>query len=142
MFKEICQLISDLTGFTKGAKLQVGHWVQDKPERAVLVLESGGFADWYLMPEQIEPTVQVLCRAKTYFEAREDAYAAFDALHKIATWPLPQLESGTDYLVYSIEALTIPQYLGVDDNRRHLFSTNYIFRIGEGTCVPASGLGS
>jgi hypothetical protein len=34
----------------------------------------------------------------------------------------------------TVEALAIPQYLGVDDNRRHLFSTNYIFRMEEGSC--------
>lgn len=142
MFRNIVQLISDLTGFAVGSRLQSGHVVQNAPVRMTLIQETGGEANWYLMPEQIEPTIQVLTRAETYLTAREDAYTVFNALHQIATWPLPQYESGIDYLVYSIEALAVPQYLGVDDNRRHLFSTNYIFRIGEGTCVPASGSGA
>lgn len=142
MFQEICTFISNMTGFAIGGRLQAGHWTQDKPARAVLVQETGGEPMWYLTPEQIHPTIQVLCRAETYLTAREDAYTVFNALHQVASWPLPQLESGTDYIIYSIEALALPQYLGRDDNRRHLFSTNYIFRIGEGTCAPASGSGA
>jgi hypothetical protein len=34
-----------------------------------------------------------------------------------------------------VEALNPPQYLGEDDNRRHLFSVNFIFRMEEGSCA-------
>ena len=133
MFKEICTLISDLTGFAVGAKLQVGHWLQDKPVRCVLVQETGGDANFYC-PDMADMLIQVLCRAETYFEAREDAYAVFGAIHGTSGWNLPGIGGNPDYLAMTVEALAVPQYLGVDDNRRHLFSTNYIFRMEEGSC--------
>ena len=134
MFREICTLISDETGFAIGERLQAGHWVQDKPERAVLVQESGGTPNFYC-PDMVDVAIQVLTRAEKYSEAREDAYAVFNALHGTSGWNLPRIDgSGGDYLAMTVEAVYAPQYLGRDDNRRHLFSTNYIFRMEEGSC--------
>jgi hypothetical protein len=142
MFKEIVQLISDLTGFAIGSRLQYGHKLQDAPVRAVLVQETGGEANFYC-PDMINMTIQVLCRAAKYSEAREDAYAVFEVIHGTSNWELPRLDglSGEDYLAMTVEALAAPQYLGEDDNRRHLFSTNYVFRMELGSCGE-SGSGS
>lgn len=144
MFDEICALIQTLTGFAIGSKLQYGHWAQDKPQRAVLVSEAGGTAEFYPNVDVIDVAIQVLCRAETYKQAREDAYIVFRALHGTNNWNLPRIVgSGSDYLAMTVDAVGIPYYLGVDNNRRHLFSTNYIFRMEEGSCVePASGSGS
>lgn len=143
MFDEICTLIQLLTGFPIGGKLQYGHWAQDKPERAVLIQETGGLTNFYPNIDVVDVAIQVLARSKTYKEARADAYAVFHALHGTNNWNLPRLVgSGPDYLAMTVEAIMAPAYLGVDENRRHLFSTNYIFRMEEGSCAePASGSG-
>ena len=133
MFKEICTLISGLTGFALDVKLQVGHLLQSAPERYVLVQETGGEANFYC-PDMVDMLIQVLCHAETYFEARDDSYAVFEAIHGTSGWNLPGIGGNPDYLAMTVEALAVPQYLGVDDNRRHLFSTNYIFRMEEGSC--------
>jgi len=140
MFREICTLISTLTGFGIGTKLQVGHLLQNAPDRYVLVQESGG-ATTFGHPDMIDFTVQVLCHAGTYMQAREDAYAVFDAIHSTSGWNLPRQDgaSGEDYLAATVEALYAPQYLGEDSNKKHLFSTNYIFRMQLGSCEPVSG---
>ena len=133
MFKEICTLISGLTGFALDVKLQVGHLLQSAPERYVLVQETGGEANFYC-PDMKDMLIQVLCHSETYFEAREDAYAVFEAIHGTSGWNLPGIGGNPDYLAMTVEALAVPQYLGVDDNRRHIFSTNYIWRMEEGSC--------
>ena len=137
MFREICTLISTLTGWAIGGKLQAGHWAQDKPARAVLVQESGGTPAFYPNTDMVDMTIQFLCRAEKQTDAREDAWAAYRALHGTSGWNLPRLDgaSGEDYLAMTVEAIYAPQYLGEDDNRRHLYSINFIFRMEEGSCV-------
>jgi hypothetical protein len=140
MFREICTLIEALTGFAIGAKLQAGHWAQDKPERCVLISETGGMTNFYC-PDMIDVQIQALCRAPTYYQARDDAYAVFDALHGTNNWNLPRIDgSGPDYLAMTVEAIAAPGYLGEDENRRHLFSTNYIFRMEEGSCLESGSI--
>jgi len=142
MFMEIVQLISDLTGFAIGSRIQYGHSLQSAPVRCVLIQETGGGPNFYC-PDMVDMTVQVLTRAAKYSEARADAWAVFNAVHGTSNWELPRLggASGEDYLAMTVEALAAPQYLGEDDNRRHLFSTNYVFRMELGSCGE-SGSGS
>jgi len=136
MFREVCQLIEDLTGFTKvSGYLQVGHRVQDSPERCILVGESGGGETNPECPDMANINIQIISRAKTYFQARDDCWTCYTALHGTAGWNLPNLESGPDYLVMFIEALAIPQYIGQDENGLFEFSVNFIFRMEEGSCT-------
>lgn len=139
MFREICQLIADLTGFTIGTKLQIGHLKQSAPVRYVLVQETGGATTFFPNEDVIDVAIQILCRAATYFECRDDAYAVFRAIHGTSGWNLPRMDgSGEDYLAMTVDAIYAPQYLGVDDNNRHMFSTNYIFRMELGSCAESS----
>jgi hypothetical protein len=135
MFREIVQFISDRTGFAIGTRIQAGHALQDAPVRMILINEYGGVTNFYPNTDVMDVAIQVLNRAATYFEAREDAYAVFDAIHGQSGWTLPRIDgSGEDYLAMTIEAPFAPQSLGQDDNRRFLFSTNYIFRMEQGSC--------
>jgi len=143
MFREICQFIEDRTGFTKASgALQVGHRVQDAPDRCVLVAEPAGGEPNFYCQDMANLNIQILCRARTYFSAREDAWA----IHHVLTnhggpsssgWNIPRIEgSGEDYLAMVIEAIQTPTYIGEDENRRFEFSTNYIFRMEEASCGP------
>lgn len=139
MFREIVTLIEAQTGFARGAngagKLQVGHMSQQAPARAVLVQETGGAPEFTPNEDMVDLTIQILNRAPTYFEAHEDAWTAYRGLHGLSGMNLPRIDgSGEDYLAMTIEAMAAPQYLGEDEDRRHVFSTNYIFRMEEGGC--------
>jgi hypothetical protein len=144
MFREICQFIEDRTGFTKASgTLQVGHRVQNAPVRCVLVAQPAGGEPNYYCPEMANLNIQVLSRAKTYFEAEEDIWTVFNALTKgsgeypSGGWNIPRIDgSGGDYLAMVIEALQTPAYIGQDDNGRYEFSVNFIFRMEEGSCGP------
>ena len=142
MFNEICVFIAERTGFVLGDSLQVGHYVQSAPVRCALIQESDGVPNFYC-PDMVNLHIQCLCRGETSGDARADAWTLFRALHGTSGWQLPRLDgSGEDYLAMTIEAIAPPQYLGEDANRRHLYSINFIFRMEEGECEPASASGS
>jgi len=137
MIREIATLISTLTGWTIGSDLQVGHRAQDAPERCRLVSEAGGGESNYYIPDSMNVNIQIITRAKTYMTARDDAWVAFEKLQGTAGWNMPNLASGPDYLAEVIEAIMTPQYIGQDANGLFEFSTNYIFRVREGSCVES-----
>ncbi|MCK9598415.1 MAG: minor capsid protein [Candidatus Omnitrophota bacterium] len=143
MFKEICTLIADLTGFVIGDTLQVGHRLPNAPERCILVGESGAGGIEPQLPDYADVMIQVVSRAKNYFDARDDAYVVYRALHGTAGWNMPRLEgSGDDYIAWVVSAVSIPQYIGQTENHLFEFSTNYIFRCAEASCGVESGSGS
>jgi len=129
MLKAICQFIEDKTGFVKGTTLQVGWRPQDAPDRCILVAESGGGSLYFDLPDRVDKMIQVLSRATTYFDARDDAQEIYDALHGAAGWELPEVVVGKKYQAMIIEAVSIPQYLGIDEKGRHEFSTNFVWKI-------------
>jgi len=95
-----------------------------------VVLESAGGGLHFDLPDRIDKMIQIISRAKTYFEARDDAREIFNVLHGTAGWTLSAVAPAVqDYEAMVIEALADPQYIGQDDKRRYEFSTNYIFRI-------------
>ena len=134
MLQEICNLVASLTGLTKGADLQVGHRLPNAPERCTLIGESGGGESNYYIPDSMNLNIQAVTRAKTYFQARDDAWVVFNALHGTAGWNMSNVGSGPDYLVEVIEAMATPQYIGQDANGLFEFSCNYIFRCRQGSC--------
>lgn len=135
IFREIARLIETQTGWTAGAKLQVGHLLQNAPVRMTLIQESGGKPSFTPNEDMVDMTIQALTRAATYFEAHDDAWALYKALHGLSGMNCPRIDgSGEDYLAMTIDAIYAPQYIGEDEDRRHVFSTNYIFRMEEGGC--------
>ncbi len=124
MIKEVANYIeTELPVFVIGAKLQVGHWNESAPNRATLLLESGGTPNEFLSDRKDPYMLQVLSRAETYMTARDDAYSIYNLLH-LKT----QLNFESIYEINVVSATSVPQSLGEDDKGRFLFTTNYIFR--------------
>lgn len=133
MLKPIAQFIATKAGFTVGSTLQFGFWGPNAPERAVLVAFNAGGRVYFYQPGRADLQVQVLCRAPkdNYLDAYADAKKIYDVLHGTisAAAALPIIVSGEAFIAETIEALAPPQYIGPDDQGRHLWSTNYTFRI-------------
>ena len=143
MFKEIVKFIEGVTGYHAGDIIQAGRMVQSAPVRCILIQETGGEPNFYC-PDMVNLTIQIICRAANYWDARADAWIIYQAIHGTSNWELPRLDavSGEEnYLAMTVEALQAPYYLGEDDNRRHLFTCNYVWRMEEGSCGE-SGSGS
>jgi len=138
MIKEFAHLIETLTtsAFVVGGNLQVGHRLPDSPIRCSVILETAGSALWGELPESIDKAFQILSRGETYFTARDDAWAIFEALHGTAGWNLPLIYSGETWLATAIDAISDPTYIGQDEKGYFEFSTNYIVRLQKDTCGP------
>lgn len=135
MIREVTEFIADKTGLTRDTDLFAGHRPQGTIDDCDVILESAGGSIYFDLPERADPVFQVLSRAKTYFTARDRAWAIYDAIFRDHTsgsagWTLgPIVPGGDTYEAMVIEPLATPQYIGTDDKRRHEFSTNYIFRV-------------
>jgi len=134
MQKEIVTLISTLTGFTIGTKLQPFFRTQASPPRCVLISFSGGGQVVPDLRDQIFPTVQALSRSPSYGEALADIETVYAALHGSAGWNMPGQDGGPNLIAMTVDALQAPAYLGPDANGLHEFTVNFIFRIEEATC--------
>jgi hypothetical protein len=140
MFQEICKFIATRTGFVIGSSLQAGHRRQGAPDRSILVAETGGgdVPNIYAR-DMMFPNIQIISRSMTYFEARDDIWIVYDALTTPSGWNLPNIHGvAPDYHAMTITPLAVPQYLGEDENRRHEFSVNFIFRMEQATCGGAT----
>lgn len=138
MIKEISKFIADESGFTLGDTLQAAHRTDASPDRCSVVLESGGGAVYYDLPDRVDKMIQVISRATTYMTARTDARIIYKALFPDLTGdglPLGSMAISAiapatqDYVAMIIEPLADPQYIGQDEKKRFEFSCNYIFRI-------------
>jgi len=103
MIKEIAKFIESKTSFVIGTDLFVGHRLQDSPDRCQVILESGGGKPYFDLPDRIDKAIQVISRAKTYFNARDDAWAIYkaifsDCIKGSTGWSLPILTPGTEAL--------------------------------------------
>lgn len=139
MIRELAVMVESLTGWTLGKKLHMGHLPQTAPKRYVLMLEQGGAPEFHPNEDMIAWAIQFFNLSADYMEAHDDAWTLYQQLHGLCGMNLPRLDgSGEPYLVQTIEALAVPQYLGEDDNRNHMFSTNYVFRMEEGSCASGA----
>jgi hypothetical protein len=135
MFQEIVTFIDGKTPFTLGTTLQAGHRLATAPDRCVLIAESAGGATVPELPDRADFLIQALSRAKTYFEARDDAWTIYTALQGTAGWNMPNISgSGDDYIAWTVDAIAIPQYIGQDVDGRYEFSVNFIFRMAQASC--------
>lgn len=131
MLKEIVAFIASKTSFVVGDTLQVAHRTQDAPDRCNVVLETAGGPVYFDLPDRVDKMIQVISRAKTYMDARDDAQEIFLALHDgTGGWTLTAIPPAVqDYVAMTITPLADPQYIGQDEKKRFEFSCNYIWRI-------------
>jgi len=110
----------------------VGGVVKSNPPSVV--------GDTTYFPKYIEKAIQLLNRNRSYFTARRDAEALYEALHQTAGWNLPQVpvaQGGTNrkYLACVIDAHGPPAPIqNPGDSGFYLFSTNYTWKIEEASC--------
>lgn len=129
MLKEIATWLAARCGFTLGATMEFGHRKQTSADRCVLVAFNGGGATYPELPERIDQMVQILARSTSYMEAYEDSMTIFSSIHGRAALNMTVLVSGQLYEAQVIAAVNAPQYIGPDENGRHEWSTNYVWRM-------------
>ena len=130
MIKEIATYIENNTEFEIDVNIFAGFRPSEAPARCVAVLESTGGAVNAYFPDAGDKAVQILSRAKSYWDAREDIYIVFNLLKSKAQVTLPAVGSIT-YKAEFIEAQHFPQSLQQDEEGRWEFSVNFVFKIRE-----------
>ena len=99
VIKEVTTFIKDrTTGLTIDTNLFAGHRPQGVIDACDVVLESAGGSVFPELPERADIAFQVLSRAKTYFTARDRAWAIYNAIYRdwtygSAGWTLPLILS-------------------------------------------------
>lgn len=131
MIKELTTYIEDNTDFVIDTDLFAGFRPATAPDDCVAILEpTGGEVNSYF-PDAGEKVVQVLSRAKSYWDARANAYTVFDLLKSKAQVTFPVVTVGKTYKAEFIQAIHFPQNLGPDEKGLWEISTNFIIRIRE-----------
>lgn len=138
---EISQFIEDKTAWVIGATMFVGHLPlkteagTEPPTRCQTILENTPGAVEGQLPDRKDKMIQIRSRAKDYGQAKADADALYLLLHGTHGWNLPILTSGEVYLAMTVDAVGTPAPIENPDKRgRFVFSTNYLWRIEDGSC--------
>ena len=126
MLKELCEYIELNTSFVIGTTLQTGHRVPTAPDECIVVLETGGNANFYL-PGSKDWSVQILTRAKTYFTARANAYIIHDLLQSKAGIYPPAIDNA--YCFQVMQSKDMPAPIGQDKNNLFEFSQNFSIQL-------------
>jgi len=92
-------------------------------DNSAYVRMTGGFAPSQWTP-QLRPSFQIVVRAKTTVQAEAVAAALWRAYHQRRAFNI-----GGQRIVATFADQPIPLYLGVDDNKRALYSVNFTARL-------------
>lgn len=97
----------------------------EKQDNGVKLEQTGGIEPDRDIPIE-QPTVQVMVRNKAYPDGLDKAKAIYDALHRKGD-DLVLEAGGVD--VMTCFAMQEPFHLGLDENSRHLFVVNFVFKL-------------
>ena len=134
MIKTIATKIAELTAsFTIGTNLLVGFRPLEAIDRCSVILESGpgGYPE---LPDRADAMIQIISRSGkeptgSIWDARADAHEIHDAIHGTFGWDMTPVAGEGTLKAMTVEKVSGPAYMGIDDKGRHEFSTNYLWRI-------------
>lgn len=110
---------------TKGGKDIFIGVLPENQDNAVKLNQTGGLEPSHYLPIE-QPTVQVMVRNTAFGAGLDKAKAIYDALHRQGD-NLLLASGGVD--VMTCFAIQEPFHLGQDENQRHLFVVNFVFKL-------------
>lgn len=128
--KAFAQWLAAEASLAVGGTLQVGAWEPNAPDKCALLREAGGRESFY--EDHQLPRVQVLVRARGYFEARDLAVLIHGKLSK-RTGIFIYSGSNPVHYIHTIEAEQLPFYLGAGQRGLHEMTANYRLRLRNAT---------
>lgn len=127
--REITQFVADETGWTIGDDIVHGHFLEISPATCNAVLFNAGNVAYFDLPDRIDAIIQIVSRAEAFDTARENNNLAYTKLHRRIAKDLPLLTSGNENIIQISAAINAPRYIGIDDNKKHQWSSDYILRL-------------
>lgn len=127
--REITQFVATETSLTLGTTLQHGAFNEESPTRCTAIIYNQLSVAYFDLPDRIDVLVEADSRAESYEDARADSEEVYNAWFRRIDKALPVITSGNALKIQTSESITPPRYLGVDDNKRHHWSTVSILRL-------------
>ena len=131
MIKEIATYINANTSLVLESTLWTGFRPSNAPNDCVVILETGGGKVDSDFPDAGDRMIQILSRAKSYWDARSNIYLVHDVMKSKAQIDLPQIAPNPQYRMQFVEAVDFPQSLGQDEKGLWEFSQNFVIRMRE-----------
>lgn len=126
MLKALTRFIASSCSLSIGDDIYAGWRPQEAVADSSLVQDGGAMATNH-STARAQARFTVETRGQSYHQTHARATAIFDALHMQRGVSLPATTGETVWYADFIEGMR-PGYLGVDDQRLHLFKASYIVR--------------
>lgn len=121
----LAYLIAQGVVTTAGTDGFIGELTEGGADNIVALDQTGGVSPDRYIPTE-EPTIQVTVRNTSYADGWDKINAIFALLHK-KNDALVLESGGVD--IMSCFALQSPQHIGEDENTRHIFTCNFVFKV-------------
>lgn len=131
MIKELADYIKSKTSFIPGTTLQVNNEIPTAPDRCIIMLDDIGGKENFYVPSLSEPYIRFVAKSINYDEAITDINIIRTLFHRREQFDLPVVESGKTYKIQFSYSGGRPQYIGVDEKRRHQYQMVVNFFIKE-----------
>jgi hypothetical protein len=117
-------LAGKVAGWTTGTNLFAGHFPEDAPDTAAVLLERTGAAIEPHDPDFQERRIQLWVRAPTQFSAEGAAWTLFDGLVSAATFAVTM----GGHTILTVSGIS-PALVGRDSRGRFEYSANLTVRL-------------
>lgn len=129
--EEVSQFIEDETPsyMVLGSTLQYGRFTEQSLEQCSAIIFSPVDLSYFDLPDRLDVMVNIISRAESFESAREDAEVIYNVLYGRINQPLPIITSGNELKIQTSESPSPPQWIGLDENKRNMWSATYLLRL-------------
>lgn len=127
---ELADWVDAGTGFTKGTTLQVAFWLQNAPDRSILIANAGGGKEYNSdsARQRFDYMLQFISRAPAWGDAQTDINLIHAFMYE-GERGLVSLPTGSPtFDIESIEPVAAPAPIGRDEKQRFEYSVNYVLK--------------
>lgn len=127
--REITDFVALETTLIKGTTLQHGFITEKSPDTCTALIYSNPGTFYFDVPDRLDVVVDSISRSQSYETARSDCEEVFNALIRRIDKALPVVVSGNELKIQTSEATVTPQWMGLDENKLHIWEASYILRL-------------
>ena len=126
---ELSTFLANETTLFLGTTLQHGRFIETSPKRCTAIIFNQVSNAYFDLPDRIDVVIEATSRSDSYEGARDDAEEIYNALHRRIHKDLPVITSGNELIIQTSECQIPPQWVGIDENKRNMWSATYLLRI-------------
>lgn len=123
MIENLATYLEDQGIGTKASDIFIGR--MPEVDNCIMIDQTGGVEPDRYIPIK-KPTVQIMVRNTDYTNGLDKIKEIYDLLHQKRD-DLVLESGGVDVML--VDAMQEPTHIGEDDNERHIFTCNFVFRL-------------